>query len=63
VTFKLPKSANADKTTLATIEVNFMTASLDLPVQLSLHITISNHGRPRKPFQSASWVFSSFGRI
>src|ERR1700732_4021757 len=62
-TFKLPKSANADKMALATIEVNFMIASLDLPVQLNPQITISNHGRPGKPFQSASWVFSDFGRI
>jgi hypothetical protein len=49
--------------TLATIEVCFMIASLDLPMQLNLHIAGSNHGRPRKPFQSASWVFSNFGRI
>jgi len=40
-----------------------MIASLDFLVQLNLHIMVSNHGRPRKPFQSASWVFSDFGRI
>jgi hypothetical protein len=40
--------------TLATIEACFMIASLDLLLQLNLHITINNHGRPRKPFQSTS---------
>jgi len=46
--------------TLATIEAYLMIASLDLLVQLNLHVHINNHGRPRKPFQSVSSGLLSF---